>query len=614
MKKRIAPIIALVMSLIMSVSVISGCKLLTPNTERDFAQVVATVNIGNENAETEVITKKDMIMAYMNYGYNYIAQGLTQQEVFDFILDGLIDNRVLLQYSMKYFEENGGVVDSSKEKWSTDRYLTADEIYEATYATLKAVNALIDTFEEDEKSALKDTLAEEVRTTPTDAKNAEKEVSLDEKKDYVDNKGIITGEVGEERYTAYNKALKYLKNNALLGQSVKNLAESDYYIDNLKAQKEAKVIEKYEKVLVKTERAKLTYADLAERYQDMYLDQKNKYEQDVTAFAEALAGATAVSPIVYNNTNGSYGYVYNLLLGVNAEQTQSLEAIKTTDTKEYNVLRNQILKATEVKDLRSTWILSGYDFDGTKFTGDYAFLENSLPFKGTVEKIADATEEKNAEYKVKSVDKFGLDEFIAEMDSYLGITNGVNEADSSKAVYRRANVAKGTIADYEKKINELLFAFSTDAGSLNTYKGYLIQPNPDFDGKDEWVKTFADAGREIMSMGGNSYIIVASDFGYHVLFYSEIFSVDSNYPTLESYLNHLTGENKDANGWAEYYADMLEDYDNADKDSYLYLLAETYGQVQNKVDTIQNNTAKSYRLNSQYVVKNFDAYKDLVQG
>ena len=67
----------------------------------------------------------------------------------------------------------------------------------------------------------------------------------------------------------------------------------------------------------------------------------------------------------------------------------------------------------------------------------------------------------------------------------------------------------------DAKINELLFAFSTDPGSLNKYKGYVISPN----NTEGFVESFSDAGKELLAMGGKSYIIVASDYGYHVIYF-----------------------------------------------------------------------------------------------
>lgn len=615
MKKKFVAIAALVMSVFMGMSVFGGCDLITQNTERDLNQVVATVNIGNDNFETEKIYKQDMIMGYLNYGYSYVQNGYSQTQVFEMILDNLINNRILVQYVMKYMEDNDLVADATKNKWDLERYLTVDEDYEAKYETVKSMNDLIDSYEEAEEELKKDTMWEEVRTVPADAANAEKELDLEEKKAYADA-GVVKGNIGDDRNKAYYQVLKVLKNNALLGDSVTDIENSEYYANVLKGQRETKLIEKYEEIVKRSERANITFADLCEKYTEMYNDQKGKYEDDISEFESALSSASAQSPLFYNNTNGSYGYVYNLLLGVSSEQETAINDIETKATADYAAERRKILEATTVKDLRSTWIYSGYDFDGQKFTGDYTFTtpENSLPFQGTVQEISAATEDRNAEYRVTDLTNFGLSGFIVFMDEYLGInsSNASISNDVSSNVYRKANVAKGTVQEYDEKINELLFAFSTDSGSLNTYKGYVIAPKPDFDGKDQWVIEFANAGRELLTMGGNSYIIVASDYGWHIMFYSELLTADSNYGTLTDYLNHLTGETKSEAEWTEYYSNMLADWDNADEDFYLYTLATATANIDTKLNTAENQIVKQYKYNSNYIVKNEKAYKDLM--
>lgn len=615
MKKKFVAIAALVMSVFMGMSVFGGCDLITPNTERDLNQVVATVNIGNDNFETEKIYKQDMIMGYLNYGYSYVQNGYSQKQVFEMILDNLINNRILVQYVMKHMEDNELVADATKNKWDLERYLTVDEDYEAKYETVKSMNDLIDSYEEAEEELKKDTMWEEVRTVPADAANAEKELDLEEKKAYADA-GVLKGNIGDDRNKAYNQVLKVLKNNALLGDSVTDIENSEYYANVLKGQRETKLIEKYEEIVKKSERANITFEVLCEKYTEMYNDQKSKYETDISKFESALSSASAQSPLFYNNTNGSYGYVYNLLLGVSSEQETAINDIETKGTADYAAERRKILEATTVKDLRSTWIYSGYDFDGQKFTGDYTFTtpENSLPFQGTVQEISAATEDRNAEYQVTELTEFGLNGFITFMDEYLGITssNATISNDVSSNIYRKANVAKGTVQEYDEKINELLFAFSTDSGSLNTYKGYVIAPKPDFDGKDQWVIEFANAGRELLTMGGNSYIIVASDYGWHIMFYSELLTADSNYATLTDYLNHLAGETKSKAEWAKYYSDMLADWDNADEDFYLYTLATATANIDTKLNDTENQIVKQYKYNSNYIVKNEKAYKDLM--
>ena len=76
MKKRFLSVISAAVALIMCVAVSSGCKLITKDSEREMNSVVATVNVNTE----ENVYKKDMIMAYLSYGYYYVRIRATRRK------------------------------------------------------------------------------------------------------------------------------------------------------------------------------------------------------------------------------------------------------------------------------------------------------------------------------------------------------------------------------------------------------------------------------------------------------------------------------------------------------------------------------------------------------
>ena len=91
MRKFLVSIATVMMALIMSLSTLTGCNLIVTNLDRDMNQVVATVQI-DKSAPLEKIYKKDMIMAYLNYGYiNEQYYGQTRKQVFQAIIDELVE-------------------------------------------------------------------------------------------------------------------------------------------------------------------------------------------------------------------------------------------------------------------------------------------------------------------------------------------------------------------------------------------------------------------------------------------------------------------------------------------------------------------------------------------
>ena len=228
-----------------------------------------------------------------------------------------------------------------------------------------------------------------------------------------------------------------------------------------------------------------------------------------------------------------------------------------------------------VKDLRDSWINAGYDFDfeSKKFTGDYTFAKdsnNSLAFQGEVVHLNaehEGEHEYTPEYRAESTD-MTLNEFLAFMDNYVYGESVTAQTNSNLDVYRQVKYT-GNVAEYDAKINELLFAFSTDAGSLNTYKGYLIKPEVEGSNQEQYVDSFAKAGRELLEMGGCSYMVVASVHGYHVMFFSEVFKADYGFDSLVEYLNATEGDLD----WASEFEKIKNKANDAIEDSFLNVLA-----------------------------------------
>ena len=623
MRKKLITFIAFLISVCFIFSSFMGCNIVTTNNERDMKQVVATVKISDaENARKDEITKRDLIMLYMNYGYYYVQQmDYTYERVFNILLDNLISSKILLQYVLI---EKGAETSAEENAWDAVTYLSEDQKIEAEYNTIKSMNNLIDGYEVKENVKKYETFGGDVRTVPENA--AKEEVTVAEMTAYVNKygeHGADVGAAGSTRYKAYNKLLKYLDVNKLLGDA-KTLKDSEYYDLTLKNNQESLFIEDYEHGYQTAMRKEITFANLAAAYSEMYAAQKNDI-YDVAAFESAIESASATNPVVYTPYTG-YVYVYNLLLGANDNQTAligKLDKDKLTDDEYYDA-RNIILKSTTVKDLRSSWILSGYDFDYAtlKFTGDYAFLEDSIPFKGTVELVNDAekvaAKEEDAVYRVTDTKEFGLNEFIEFMNGYVYSAAVTEKPATDKYIYKIYDMDDSKVnADFDARINELLFAFSTDSGSLNTYKGYLVSPEPEIGGSETYVKEFANAGRLFLTenLGNKSCIIVATDYGYHVMFFSEALNANTDYETLVEYLNAIESKSFNAEKWQEELTALIENWYNDDTDttSYLYTITDLISDASNKLSRKEDEIVNKYKNDDKRVVRYTERYKDLLE-
>ncbi len=620
MRKIFVKLLSMVLIFVMCLSSLVGCGLITTDTERDMNQVVATVQI-EAGAPKEVIYKKDMIMAYLNYGYMYEQYGYSSADTFELIIDSLVNDRIYVQSAIK------AQFDSAKG-WKVEEYLSEDAKIEAKYSSYKAIEDLIESYEEHDHSAHDkvDTAWEEVRTVPTNATNKEEEVDKPAYVANIDANGFDNSSSAEIR-KAYNKVIELLRINGLLGDDYKgDIRDSEYFKQTLKSYQESELIKAYEKSLTDAKRAEFTFDELKKAF-----DQKKGAQGELTnsELVEKFSSATSAEPILVG-ANGNYGYVYNLLLGADEVLTNEISAIKSKDGNEnitpekYAQERYDILNATVITDLRSSWIASGYDFDGAKFTGDYTFAKdatNSLAFQGSVVKYEGIEEDTVAKYGVTSLTEFNLDSFIQMMEKYVyGVETPLTDdraysaeskmSNASKeSVYKRVLYSTG-VTEYENKINELMFAFSTDPGSLNTYKGYLIKPASD---TEEYMIEFAEGARELIAMGGNSYIMIATDYGYHVMFYSELLSNTSyGFESLTDYLNDLYDLNESEDYWKEEYARILKEWDDEeDTKHYLYLLSNSLSstEVTNAVSKYQRETLNTYK---DSVTLYEDRYADLL--
>lgn len=122
---------ALLMVLIMCMSVFTGCSLVGVNDERYYEAVVATITYAD--GEKENVTKRDLIMGYNSYGYNYVENyGYTAQEAVELTLDIIIDQRLTIKEVEDYYAANNLELLNDRET----TYLW-DQLYDSIYSNLK---------------------------------------------------------------------------------------------------------------------------------------------------------------------------------------------------------------------------------------------------------------------------------------------------------------------------------------------------------------------------------------------------------------------------------------------------------------------------------------------
>lgn len=104
MKKRLIVALALVLVLVFTVGVLTGCdEIFKKNDERDLMQVVATVSYKNQTAS---VTKGEMTASFNSYAYYYTYYyGMTYKEAADYIVKSLAQRELLVLFAKEYVTE-----------------------------------------------------------------------------------------------------------------------------------------------------------------------------------------------------------------------------------------------------------------------------------------------------------------------------------------------------------------------------------------------------------------------------------------------------------------------------------------------------------------------------
>ena len=676
MKKFFAKILSCTLAAVMALFVLNGCALITTNTERDMAQVIATVAV--DEALKEDVYKRELVSAYNSQGYYYVEyQGMTEKEAYETMLEDIVKNRILKQQAklaftgatsintVGYFAQANAVLDADKSSYdhvlsgnnwsgkkfvdvtktdSLDQFMTEFEYYSIQYDVLSSIRALVDGYKEEEdehKHDAYETFQGEVRATLT-ASNEESgnewEMLYDEEIKVVDKDGDFyktLAKINKDAklnldlsvyttkydlalavYKAYVQNFTLVDDRAELNKIIRDLKKlgfitSDeasrktpitkeeildltYFEDALNIQYENMLIDKYDLAL-QNEQEKMLASDeaLYDAYVNMFNAQQVKFDKDYTAYETALENASNSNLVLYNpivEGDDSYGYVLNLLIGFNDEQTAAIKSIENNAnlTKaQKEKAREDVLMTLTAKDQRSSWVQANYgDYDEEtgKFIVSDTYCKTPVlkTFNGDIYGAKsyvyhDSYDDEKTAYSYEAVKatEMPFDPFYANIVSQImGFTgrNGV-----------LATCGEDEIA----KFKDLMFAFSTDPGSLQDNDGYVYSPKTS---KTKYVEEFTEAAKNVVSQGVGAYTVVATEFGYHILLCSKVID-----PTTTAIAQD------------KFIADLIL------KDSNPYLFKE-YQKARLVADNASKITSKFFKDNLDSSVEYFEkTYKDLMK-
>ncbi len=417
-----------------------------------------------------------------------------------------------------------------------------------------------------------DTTVEDYYTEDYDVYTGSMQKPIDQCGEYI--KDRVDGSTTNTRQKAYNAFLANLQGYNMIKKSedTSDVTLLNYYYVELSSSLGQALINKYFEALQDEIITKLDADYVTKKYQEVYATQVNNYETSPTAFSTALDGVSDSSFMLYGLKD--FGFVYNILLPFSAEQEIAYTQAKNNKANTQDDLyaaRREILNNVEGKDLRGSWISKDEDKNHSYVEEDkYYFFKDNLvegaaettkyeqltqyagkfAYQGTVDEEGKATPTKikigdeNSgfikifEDYIKATVGEGVTLSGAKNAAYDSTTKFTNEKkeveDYSPFVYYSGKVnglednAKDVYFKKDSKIyktvsavNELMFAYSTDTGCLNKYLGYSVSPY-----STNFVKEFEYAAREAIKGGVGSYVVCATDYGWHIVFASYVYTQD----------------------------------------------------------------------------------------
>ena len=589
MKKKL---LAMILIVAVVATLLTGCTLFPVDEERDYHQVVATVDYKDMSKD---VLKGDLLNYYVQYGGTYIYYyGWTEAETLEYLCTSLARQNLLLLHAKEYLatQADPDITDAEIAAMKAEDFLTVDErrycIEQTNKSFEESWRSLITELEEeqaanegttDEEEPEEDetTEEEELEARPVRPEEEESDEYVDEgmtdaaqlPKGFMDTvQSEIDAETDATARKNMSTALKELQDN--LASGFKDYA---YYLNS---QYETRILDKYSEALGDALPG-ITGEELDARYNRLVSLDISKYT-DEEAYASALE---STSDIYYHTTQG-YSQVRSILLKFTDEQTDALETIT-------NMVGDN---EDAVKAYRAILAL-GEDVAG-KMPSQFASLAD-LGIKVNVsnpdydeeeDELADAYTDKGVDYKVIL---YAMADYIAAKVDAAEKAATVAEISGSDLELVKQYAANEAITDWIYLVND-------DTGMFDS-ESYVLSPSGS---ASSYVEEYTVLGRALADQGIGSYAIPAGSFddGAAALAYT---AAEGKEPT--AILNAVNGKTYEIASEVVTFEDENGDENGEELSTTVYTLRTEAG---NTISFIVND----YGIHIVYVADKFlDASK-----
>ena len=190
--------------------------------------------------------------------------------------------------------------------------------------------------------------------------------------------------------------------------------------------------------------------------------------------------------------------------------------VRQNDDESYTVRPNRITIDEFIAEMEGylTQAANEVSVEGDGYTVSEGVYVNGIVADDTINAVAD-----NTTYYNRSVSDYYTESGAVDYSKfvyYAGQVNFTNGFDANQFFLAGSaeNVAYSVM-------NELSFAYNTDTAGLNDYFGYVIST-----GATDYVPEFEYAAQYVCRQGAGSYVVVPSDYGWHVIYCTFSFVAD----------------------------------------------------------------------------------------
>lgn len=613
--KKTTKVIALVIVMVLAVSMLCSCDMITTNTLKYRSQTAITVG-------DETVNVGDFLDTYTSYYYqyySYIQQNyFTTEQLFELVVSSLVQIHIRIDEYKHLADENGNVYTHDYvDVYKNSEYLTQAE---TEFAIKYALNSMYKSFdnylemeiakfydlaEAKEEDTSRDFTEYDVVDTTVASPYAEYKYQQTMDEDEIDERIDLSNLPTSFAELGFSAEDTY-ENNQLLAEKVDEI--NDRIVEYVKAQAGYEEGDEEDAPVVTAEEYKVFEQRAAKEYKraadgsygytfDLAFDTQVEstiksmiaVKYNYTFYKQVEADANLIQTLTDNwaNDKSALEAAYNL---APSKFVQAIEGLESTDfvfsvpsqfADSYVYTKNLLIQFSDEQSAALSSVASRLGSDSVEYQEYRAWLAGQI----VAENFSEA-------YEDVDFDDY-TDQQKAE-NTFFQYVSGTNvQLISGTALETALN---GSLD--EDTFVQLMKDYNTDVGQHSRVYDYVVR----VDGtpsnyKAQWVEEYVTATKSALDSfnnGGAGYGIAISDYGVHVVYYTGKLAQQDGTFTLDSIYDLTTHQSR-------YFQSYYDAKSQALLDEAFDQLIERYSQEElvswsKLLETIMDNADVSIQV------------------